>query len=485
MPVMKLVFAIIIIILSGHILLFFINKKQELGISPAPWFALSFIFGLGLLSLQMFFYSLVGIGFSVSVIALPWIFISLFQYLYFRGKRSSSLRCSDGGVKFFGCLASLKGFGFLEWLALLVITSQVLYAFFAALLMPISGWDAWAIWFMKARIFFLEGKVASAFLLNKSYASTHLDYPLLVPLAVSWIYTCLGTVNDQLAKVIFPLLFSAMLIVFFYIVRRLSTRGNAILFTALLALSPVIMTHTGGFSMPFGSLYSGDFVGYADLMLSIYFFSAAAFFYLYMLKDDTWPLFCSVLFLALGAWTKNEGLPYAFFGVILIALYLLISPRIKRPGAVFIALLVLSFLVIAAPWLFYKSYLNLQSEYMVTLSLSTVMNNIGRLPLILSRTGGFMFRNVELFNLTWYLYFLTLILNWRRFFSAPLAFLNLFFFLQFSLYIFIYIISPNEINWHLDTSLDRLLLHMVPLVTFITAINFYMLLGRQKPDISA
>ncbi|MBI5560888.1 MAG: hypothetical protein HY883_06400 [Deltaproteobacteria bacterium] len=308
-------------------------------------------------------------------------------------------------------------------------------------------------------MFFTDGKVSRDFLLNGSFNYAHPDYPLLVPLSVAWLYTCLGRVNDQLAKVIYPLQYLSLLMVFHYMAEKASSRRNASLFTALLALTPIVTIHAGG-------LPSRDFVGYADLTLSIYFAGAGGFFYLYIVAEDRFFLIISALFLGMGAWTKNEGLVFALIGGGLAGAYLL---RKKRTPEILTAACIL--VILAAPWLVYKVYLNITSEYAGNMKIAAVRSNINRLPFILAGMKYNMFGNIALYNFTWYGYALTSLMNWRGFFRNRLIFLHAMLFLQFGAYIFVYIISPSDINWQISTSLDRLILHMVPFALLIAAIN--------------
>ena len=264
-----------------------------------------------------------------------------------------------------------------------------------------------------------------------------------------------------------------MLLIFNYLLGKITSSKNALLFTAFLSLVPIVMIHAGGLTKGIGGLYTGDFVGYADLTLAIFFLCAAGFFCLYVYLEEKQALFLSILFFAMGVFTKNEGITFAFAGIILIGIYIAFIAGAKRPGTGFIVAMVISFLIIAMPWIIYSNHLNLTSEYSTTASFSTVVNNLGRLPIILKRVGSYLFLKTSLFNFTWYLYLATIILNWRGFFARPVLFLNILGLCQFSLYVFVYMISPADIEWHLGTSLDRLILHMTPLYIFIAAINFY------------
>ena len=443
--------------------------------------ALSFTLGLGLLAIQMFFYSLVGISFSVPAISLPWIAASLFPYIYFRGK--SPPRAYRTGVGLFsGCLKSPGAPGLVGWLSILIIASQVLFAFFSAMLMPLRGWDAWAIWFMKARVFFLEGGVASGFLTDTSYRVFHLDYPLLMPLVGSWIYLVLGSAHEIMAKGLFPVQFACMLAVFWFVVSRKTTLSAALLFTALLSLVPLVMTQAGGLPVPIGGLKDGDYVGYVDITIALFFMSAAGFIYLYMTEKKAPYLTISAVLLGFGAWTKNEGLTFVIVAVLTMAVYLFMERTRSEPGEPqpgeprsptprhLIAFFIIPIAIIA-PWMLYKAALGLGSEYTGAISFKIVAANLHRLPDILKSFLRAFFVNYELVSLTWYAYIISSIIRFRRSISRPMIFLHAMLAGQLLIYIFVYIINPHELAGLMEVSVIKRTLQILPLAMLIAALN--------------
>lgn len=272
-----------------------------------------------------------------------------------RGERPAGFSC---GCDFDGTEAGEKA-GWTGYILLAIILSQVAYSFAYSTLLPVRGWDSWLIWFFKARVFFIDGGVNGVFLLNPDYAYSHPDYPLLVPLSVAWVYTALGRAGDATAKLLYPLQFVSMLFIFHWAVKKVSGASYAMLFTALLSLTPIILVHAGGFPNSIGPLAGGDYLGYADLMLSVCFLSAGAFLYVGMTGGGPFHLVLSALFLGLGAWTKNEGLPFAAFGFLLIAVHSIAGRRDWRPLVVCACVLG----VFIVPWSAYKAHLALGSDF--------------------------------------------------------------------------------------------------------------------------
>ena len=100
-----------------------------------------------------------------------------------------------------------------------------------------------------------------------------------------------------------------------------------------------------------------------------------------------------------------------------------------------------------------------------------IHNNFDRLPFISESIINGMFFNTALYNFTWYGYLLTSLTNWRGIIRRPLIFLHIMLFVQLGIYVLTYVITPHDLQWHISTSLDRLLLHLIPLAILITAIN--------------
>jgi hypothetical protein len=326
---LKLIFSLIAVAFAGRFILILIDRRYELDLGCFVRLMLSFTLGLGALSLQMFCYSLFAVSFTVPLIVVPWVVLSIIQHLYLLGF-SLSVKCSSREGGGCGCLNFFKSIGLIGWLSLVVIASQALYAFFSALLMPLRGWDAWAIWFFKAKVFFAEGKVAASFLADNSYGNLHLDYPLLMPLIGSWVYIVLGSVNEVLVKGLFPVQFVSMLALFYFILSRKAPRGASLLFTALLSLTPLLMTQAGGLPVALGGLNDGDYVGYVDITIALFMMGAAGFIYLYMLERKPPYLYLSAAFLGFGAWTKNEGLTFIFVAMIVVTAYLFRERRDRK-----------------------------------------------------------------------------------------------------------------------------------------------------------
>lgn len=446
--------ALALFVAAGASILRAVDRSGDSGLSGAPFIGASFLAGMAAVSLQMFLYSLAGVPFRPALISLPW--IAFVAVVFFVLKRP---RAQKGPEK--------ERFGILCYALLAVIAAQAAYAFAYALTLPLFGWDAWFIWFYKARAFYLDGAVSGEFLSGQTRYH-HGDYPLLVPLAAAWMYSAAGSADEALGKLLWPLQLLSLLSIMYFAVSKVADRRTGLLFAALLSLVPVVAMHSGGLPVKIGELYSGDFVGYADLLLSACFLAAGALFYLYALEGRAPLLIFSALFLGIGAWTKNEGLTFALFGVLLFGAYRLRQGRGGARDALAMALTAAAFIV---PWALFKGSFGIGSEYVENLSAEVVASNLWKLGVILKTLGRMVFSNIELYSLCWWAYAISVLANWRGLAAGRLLILHALMAAQLSAYVLVYVISPAPVDWHVTTSADRLLLHLIPLAVFITAVN--------------
>lgn len=453
MTLLLFISAAIVILLSGFTILKAADRKAELAFGPGTRVALSFLLGLGGVSQQMFLYSLASVPFSFFAISLPWVVSSC--ALFFLGRKSGAVSAVQ---------KPKRNIGYRGAALIMIIASQAVYAFVYAGVLPVSGWDAWAIWFLKAKAFYIEKSVAGPVLTDGSFGYSHPDYPLLAPLSTAWVYVATGGVNDIIAKLLYPVQYVCLLTLSYHFIKKAGDMRTALLFTALLSVTPIILIHSAGFPMRVGGLYTGDFVGYADLALSIYFLGAASFIYLYARDGKGGGLILAGLMLSMAAWTKNEGLVFAITGFIVLLIFAVRNGHWRHLGA---ALAVL--LLFVAPWAVYKSYLGAGSEYSGRAGLFFAYSS--RLPLILKHIVGQAFFSIGLFSFTWWVWLASTVINIRGSLRPPLVFLNAILLAQLAVYVYIYVITPADLGWHLSTSSDRLLLQLTPLAMAIAALN--------------
>lgn len=321
---------------------------------------------------------------------------------------------------------------------------------------PHGGWDAWAIWNLRARFLFRAGtewERAFSGLLGWS----HPDYPLLLPLSVvrGWVY--LGRESWMVSAVLAAagtLLAAATV---YGGLRSIRGRNQALLGGAVVLGTPTFVIV--GASQ------------YADVLLSCYLTSAVV---LFCVADapaapSRRPLVLAGLTAGLAAWTKNEGW---LFLLALVAARAGVA--LRRRGYAPIGRQLPAFLAGAAPILLWVLVFKVATpaandlvsgqgwgstvarfadggRYLTIVS--AIARNLAHplwagLPMILvgyvwiaGRLEGGAARG-------------------GRFGGWVLALIGCGYFI-------VYLATPRDLAWHLDTSLTRLMVHLWPSAVFV------------------
>jgi len=412
--------------------------------------ALSYGIGMGVLSLLMFFLSLLKIRFTFLNITLSLLIIlmlCLFVYIRSNNKDSNYKLQKKQNLHL----------SFIDKILVSIISIISLYVLFEALITPLVVWDSWAIYGFKAKAFYLDRGISIDFLKDATKSYMHPDYPLLLPLVEAWVYICLGSWNDQLVKVIFPFYFIGLIITFYYSLKYYIDKRPALLFTLFLVTIPQLF-------------YLGS-SGYADLPFTFYYFTSCIFIFRAYHNPDRKLLLISGIFAGLAAWTKNEGLAISLFNIFILFIIMLIQGKMNRRNFLLVIQYALIIFLINAPWFWFKSSLGLYNSVVNsnTLNMVNILNNLNRLPIILT----WMVKNIVFFkswNLLWLLSIVIILFNFKKIISVPLLYISLSLILYLGIWVLIYIITPYDINWHLATSLDRVFLHITPLFLFLNGI---------------
>lgn len=339
---------------------------------------------------------------------------------------------------------------------LLIATMAVAVLWFAATssVYPHGEWDAWAQWNLRARFFFRgfgDGTWRTAF--APVLAWSHPDYPMLVPMSVArlWLYGGQETVAA-------PIAFGGMLAAATVIAAALSVAH---------ARGPARGCLTAAFLLACPSFVRYSPAQCADIAVGFYLL--AAFILLARASETprTGALWIAAgLAAALAGWAKNEGL--AAFGVFVLAAGVerFRATRSVRhvglvlAGAVPVLLLIVVFKLTLAPPSYFTSEQSLAQAFgsltdstrisLVATSFArelwlTGASTIGVLPLM---AGFAVARGLDPDAPA----------------AARAAVLATIVLLMIDAAA--YLITPKDLVWQLRTSLDRLILQIVPTVVW-------------------
>jgi hypothetical protein len=325
------------------------------------------------------------------------------------------------------------------WIAL-----QVAYVAVLALGRPLTAWDSWVTYALKARTVFLENQLTPNVYADASRAVTHLDYPLLVPLVEAWTFRWAGTTEDRLAGIPAVLFFVALLAVAFAGLRRLGVgRTHALAVVAVLASLPSVNGAAGA--------------AMADVPLAVYALIAALFLARWRETRARGALWVAVLAAGMMPWTKREGL------VLFAALLLLWIVTDRRERATWLAAgaCVAAALALAGPWWLLIAREGGASVDFGPVSLAALEANGARLPVILYHAASRLLRP------EWLLAWLIVpgVVSFRRgrgisrvlLPGTALVYLGA----MSAAYVFSDFVPYQQ---HVVSSIDRLAVHVAPLV---------------------
>ena len=306
---------------------------------------------------------------------------------------------------------------------------------------PQGNWDAWAIWNLRARFLASGSELAARAWSPALGASTHAEYPLLLS---SFVARCWYLSQSSSSAV--P---AATAFVFFLSLIAVVTGG----ITAL--RGPVLGLLAGLTLATTPSLLREVPAQYADVPLACY--MAAA---LILVLIDR-PLLAGI-FAAFAAWTKDEGVLFLVVFLAAIAIVRRNALRTAVAGALPVLLLNAGF----------KLFLARGNSSLLSASLPGAVHRIfdpSRFATVLSAFG----REFVHMSIGWYHPILPLIVlavalgpDWnkhrREIFLCAAVFLGLLLG-DFG----VYLVTSNDLAWQLQTSLNRILLQLWPLLVLV------------------
>lgn len=309
---------------------------------------------------------------------------------------------------------------------------------------PLTAWDARSIWFFKAKILFYDnGFVPSSFMLDE-LKFMHPDYPILLPSLAGVFATGLGYWNEYAPKLILllPILAAAL---------GLKNSSESIR-SFLLCFVFVI-------------LFLGENIwnGYADASLALLGLAATS----HLVRacglqgeEKQSSMLSSLMFALLCLYIKTEGLfilvsVCAVMG--LLHFWSLVS-LLKSRAAIALSFLMLPQLL----WVFWKVHYKFPNYFSDSMNIRTVLDrlrNWDSLVLILTESIGhkrFVTAALFFIGLLTFRYFR----RQNSWVSRAQVYLSgmLVVFIYLASVMFTYLLTPLDLSWHINTSVNRLML---------------------------
>jgi hypothetical protein len=318
---------------------------------------------------------------------------------------------------------------------------------------PHGDWDAWAIWNLHARFLFRGGNQWPR-VFSSSLAWSHPDYPMLVPAAIARLWSYLGSeslVVPALVGMVFTLATVALLVSSLSLLRG---RNQGFL-AGIILLSTAFFIQQGASE-------------YADVPLGFFMLASVVPFTLKDCSRETTYSTLAGVMVGFATWTKNEGLLLMMSVILARFIGATLSRRwgaywkelaAFAGGLVPILLLVLYFKIQLAPPNDIVSSQGFQT------TMAKLVDPARYLQIAQAFADGLLAIGKDLGVL---LVIYALLTGIQVEATLKHAFILNLITLVFMLvgYFLIYVITPNDLVWQLNTSLSRLFLQIWPTVLF-------------------
>jgi hypothetical protein len=334
----------------------------------------------------------------------------------------------------------------LGWANLIDLLTLALIAGYVRVttLAPPAEADFYAMWGAKAKQFFVTGGIDWRFLTDPLNVPSHVDYPMLLPLLYDVQALLLGRWPDErwLGLVHIAASLAALMVIRGYLAGEMPKLARA---AATLILMPLVFS-------PFFGLPEGLLAVYGALAL---------LFLRRAIRDGNGAVALrGAVYLGLAASCKNEGLSLAIAVVLAV---LLTRPR-------FVVRLWPA-LAVALPWLLLRSHYGLRNDLVQEGMLGRLLNRVAH-PGPMLRA---LYEVPHGSTLFWIGVVLACAIGVRRLMREE-RFLALAILAQLLFFIGAYLVTPNEVVWHVRTSWERLVRQLLPsialLALLVTVIRF-------------
>jgi hypothetical protein len=299
---------------------------------------------------------------------------------------------------------------------------------------PIES-DYLLIWGVKARMFFSAGGIDWSYLDAPLNVPSHPDYPLLLPFLYD-VYAIVHGAWPQawMGFVTFAFGLAGLLALRSLLSEEMPKIARAI---ATLILMPLMFS-------PFMGIAEGPLIAYATIGV-LYVRRGVA-------QSSRWDVVAGSVFLGLGAWTKNEGLAL----IAVVAVGMIVARRFRLLPALLPAV------AINVPWFVLHRVHGLKVDLAaggaVERMAARVSDPLPILEALLARTGMPL--------LFWIGIAVAVAIGFRRM-AGEDRFLTVTTLLQLLVYAGVYFMTPRELAWHIDTSWERVLRQIMPLIVLM------------------
>lgn len=444
---MNFIVALISFEIMGICALFLLSPKDEEDkYSVAEFISLSFLLGCGIASIMLFGMHLAGLAFNsmnIGICVLFFIFC-VFLICLLGGRTDPRLIRLEGGNK-------LKT---AEILLLSAIAIQLIWIVMLVIPVPVNSHDAVANFALKAKMFHFADGIPAGFFQFPEEVVAHPDYPMLLPLTMTWVYEFTGF-NDLAVNMLMPCFFGAFLLLFYSLMRKVFKRTYAILLTFVLATIPQV----GNYAT----------ILYADLIFAAYLSAAFIYLFLYFSGRGKRHFMLSAVMLALAVLTKNEAIVFVG-GYFLVLLLKALRDKGLNLKPVLAAIVV--FALLCGPWCYVKATSGAANSDIDIRALTAerVLQNVKDLPEFFDLFQQQIF-GPKKWNIFWIMLVAAMVWRRKKLLEGDTFYLTVFFAFTVLGYFAAYMVMTGEnLYFYANTTLSRFMIHFAPLALFLMAL---------------
>ncbi len=369
-------------------------------------------------------------------------------------------------------------------LSLLVITGIFIASVAQTLLTPQRFWDERAIFAIKARVLYIDGRLDSEALHHPHFGQYHPRYPLLLPLAEQTVMQWADSGSDRWPKVVVPVMFFGLVLSVTGVLSRTISPAWGGIAGLLLATVPAIVFWEYGIlsaqaDAPLACLHGAAILSLWDWLKS---HSAAG-----GESSGLFPALLGGLFSGLALFTKDEGIAFLLVDGALVSMLLATGGRhvLRRamgPGLVAASTVA----IVILPWLIYRGQLPATTEmsYAGRLSLQALRDGLPALQWSLLHLAGLMFLSPWPWGLQWWGMALAIALRPQRLLRRPQLLLLGDVAGAIAALVVAGMIAPTPVQEHIGGSAHRFLIQISPVAVLFLAAQ----LGepnRSAPDLQS
>ncbi|MFQ5976400.1 MAG: glycosyltransferase family 39 protein [Candidatus Hydrothermarchaeales archaeon] len=332
---------------------------------------------------------------------------------------------------------------------------------------PHGGWDAWAIWNMRARFIFRGGdQWTNAFSVFLGWS--HPDYPLLVSVLVARGWKYVGHESIMIPALLSMLFTFATvgLVCSSLCILRSKSQG---LLAGLVLLGTPFLIENGASQQ-------------ADVPLGFFFLATLVLFCLHeRLSKARGLLFLAGMTAGFSVWTKNEGFLF-LLSVIIVHFAFIVPTKGFKAYLGMLTPFAAGLLPILMTVIYFKTQIAPPNDFLSFAGLRGSVERLGDISrygqVFKAFVGGFTQFGHWVVNaplvLGLYLFLLGTRFEENEKLGIAMSVASLG--VVLTGYFLVYIISPYDLHWHLSTSLSRLLLQTWPSLIFV----FFLLVSTPE-----